>query len=107
MGHFQEVHDISDPHYRQLIVNTLGINLWGDWEMKPEHGQEHKPRGRMEEDRRSGRMDLDKVTSYILLGIHTIKAIKAGVLVRKKLQGVQNNWQNFEKKLYGLNIELH
>ena len=72
MGHFQEVHDISDPHYRQLIVNTLGINLWGDWEMKPEHGQEHKPRGRMEEDRRSGRMDLDKVTSFILLGIHTI-----------------------------------
>jgi len=62
VGHFQEVHDISDPHYRQLIVNTLGINLWGDWEMKPEHGQEHKPRGRMEEDRRSGRMDLDKLS---------------------------------------------
>ena len=32
VGHFTEVHDISDPHYRQLVVNTLGINLWGDWE---------------------------------------------------------------------------
>merc|ERR1719445_1222004 len=62
VGHFQEVHDISDPHYRQLIVSTLGINLWGDWEMKPEHGQEHKPWGRLEEDRRSGRMDLDKLS---------------------------------------------
>jgi len=34
VGHFTEVHDITDPMYRQLIVNTLGINLWGDWEMK-------------------------------------------------------------------------
>lgn len=27
-----QVHDITEPGYRQLIVNTLGINLWGDWE---------------------------------------------------------------------------
>ena len=39
MGHFTEVHDISDPHYRQLVVNTLGINLWGDWEA----GQQDQP----------------------------------------------------------------
>ena len=32
VGHFTEVHDVTDPHYRQLIVNTLGINLWGDWQ---------------------------------------------------------------------------
>jgi hypothetical protein len=31
-GHFTEVHDITEPGFRQLIVNTLGINLWGDWE---------------------------------------------------------------------------
>ena len=31
----REVHDITDPHYRQLIVNTLGINLWpGDYAEK-------------------------------------------------------------------------
>lgn len=50
VGHFTEVHDITDPMYRQLIVNTLGINLWGDWEMKA-NSAEHQPeakRGRME-----------------------------------------------------------
>ena len=30
VGHSTEVHDVTDPHYRQLIVNTLGINLWDD-----------------------------------------------------------------------------
>ena len=34
VGHFTEVHDITDSMNRQLIVHTLGINLWGDWEMK-------------------------------------------------------------------------
>lgn len=28
------MHDITDSMNRQLIVHTLGINLWGDWEMK-------------------------------------------------------------------------
>ena len=27
-----QVHDITDPGFRQLIVSTLGINLWGDWQ---------------------------------------------------------------------------
>merc|ERR1719483_1647350 len=42
VGHFTEVHDITDPMYMQLIVNTLGINLWGDWEMKA-NSVEHQP----------------------------------------------------------------
>ena len=44
-------------------MNTLGINLWGDWEMKQEYTPEVK-RGRMEDsDRRGGgRMDLDKLS---------------------------------------------
>ena len=48
---------------RQLIVNTLGINLWGDWEMKQEYAPEAK-RSRMEDSdsRRGGRMDLDKLS---------------------------------------------
>jgi len=49
VGHFTEVHDITDPMYRQLIVNTLGINLWGDWDMN--NGGEYQPenkRSRME-----------------------------------------------------------
>ena len=37
VGHFTEVHDVTDPHYRQLINTTLGMNLWGDWEA-PEGG---------------------------------------------------------------------
>jgi len=49
VGHFTEVHDITDPMYRQLIVNTLGINLWGDWEMKTNTDYQPDPkRGRME-----------------------------------------------------------
>merc|ERR1719483_2073910 len=49
VGHFTEVHDITDPMYRQLIVNTLGINLWGDWEMKTSTDYQPDPkRGRME-----------------------------------------------------------
>ena len=46
---------------RQLICNTLGINLWGDWEMKQEFPPEVK-RGRMEDGDRRGRMDLDKLS---------------------------------------------
>merc|ERR1719445_36751 len=37
VGHFTEVHEVTDPVYRQLINNTLGMNLWGDWEA-PEGG---------------------------------------------------------------------
>merc|ERR1719483_1123798 len=49
VGHFTEVHDITYPMYRQLIVNTLGINLWGDWEMKTNTDYQPDPkRGRME-----------------------------------------------------------
>lgn len=49
VGHFTEVHDITDPMYRQLIVNTLGINLWGDWEMKTNTDyQPEAKRGRVE-----------------------------------------------------------
>ena len=57
--------------YRQLVVNTLGINLWGDWEMKPEvkreRGEEPKfvvggeRSGRSERGERGG-MDLDKLS---------------------------------------------
>ena len=32
VGHFTEVHDITDNMFRQLIVNTLGINLWPEWD---------------------------------------------------------------------------
>merc|ERR1719402_600496 len=35
IGHFTEVHDITDPKFRQLITNTLGINLWPDWDPQP------------------------------------------------------------------------
>jgi len=42
VGHFTEVHDITDPGFRQLIVNTLGLNLWGDWE-HPQPQPEHRP----------------------------------------------------------------
>jgi len=49
VGHFTEVHDITDPQYRQLIVNTLGINLWGDWDMKANNDyQSDGKRARME-----------------------------------------------------------
>ena len=54
------------------MVNTLGINLWGDWEMKPEldakrgRGSE-EPKFVMGGERAGGRgerggMDLDKLS---------------------------------------------
>ena len=39
VGHFTEVHDIIEPGFRQLIVNTLGINLWGDWQYPAPEGE--------------------------------------------------------------------
>ena len=47
------------------MVNTLGINLWGDWEMKPEIKEEPKfvvgAERRSERGERGG-MDLDKLS---------------------------------------------
>merc|ERR1719187_2605038 len=36
LGHFNEVHDVIDDRYRQVIIQVLGINLWE--ESRPEAG---------------------------------------------------------------------
>ena len=46
---------------RQLIVNTLGINLWGDWDMGQQQPAAGEGRGRGGEARNGGQME-DKLS---------------------------------------------
>ena len=40
-GHYVDVHDITDPEFRKLIVQTIGVDIYGDTDMAGiENGQE-------------------------------------------------------------------
>lgn len=40
-GHYVDVHDITDPDFKKLIVQTIGVDIYGDTDMTGiENGQE-------------------------------------------------------------------
>jgi len=57
VGHFTEIHDVTDPGFRQLIVTTLGLNLWGDAEPQPVDRRQLSLEKLSEMERRMGLKD--------------------------------------------------